>query len=300
MEFHFSKLDNYLSQKKEIIERKLESFIQIKGPTKLGEAMKYSLMAGGKRIRPVLALAVAEILGCKEENVLPVACALEMIHTQSLIHDDLPCIDNDDLRRGKPTNHVVYGDAMAVIAGDALFALAFNIIAAYTPSEVPKELVVKVIEEISNAAGANGMCGGQVMDITLEKQYEKIELNDAILQFIHTHKTGAMLRASVRGSAIIAGATPEQLDALTMYSENIGLVFQIVDDVLDVTGKPEQLGKNTGKDTFKATYPRLYGVAESMKIAENHINTAIKNLEIFGSRAEYLELLAKYTLTRKS
>lgn len=297
MNDNFLDLENYLSEKKELIDLHLEKYVKNKGPTKIWEAMKYSLMAGGKRIRPILTLAVAEILNCEFEKVLPVACALEMIHTQSLIHDDLPSIDNDDLRRGKPTNHVIYGEAMAIIAGDALFAYAFNIIVRETPVSVSRERVLTAIQEISHAAGADGMCGGQAMDIAVEKQGQP---DDATLQFIHTHKTGAMIRAAVRTGAILAGADDEQLHALTFYAENIGLTFQIIDDVLDVVGDTKSLGKTAGKDYNKATYPNLYGIGESLKIAENHTNLAIKNLELFGEKARYLKLLAEYTLKRKS
>jgi geranylgeranyl diphosphate synthase type II len=297
MEDNFLKLEKYLAEKKEIIDQRLDKFVQSRGPTKIWESMKYSLMAGGKRLRPVLSLAAAEILGCDIEKVIPVACAIEMIHTQSLIHDDLPSLDNDDLRRGKPTNHVVYGEALAIIAGDALFAYAFNLIVKETPVSVSRENLARVIQEISHAAGADGMCGGQALDISIEK---KTEVDDAILQFIHTHKTGAIIRAAVRSAAILAGADEEQLFSLTLYAENIGLAFQIVDDVLDVTGKTEQLGKKAGKDQNKATYPRLYGIRESMNIAENHVKLAIKNLEIFGEKAEYLKLLAEYTLNRRN
>ncbi len=297
MNDNFLKLEKYLKDKKEIIDQRLDTFVKKTGPTKLWESMNYSLMAGGKRLRPVITLAVAEVFECDREIVIPVACAIEMIHTQSLIHDDLPSMDNDDLRRGKPTNHIIYGEAMALIAGDALFSYAFNLIVNHTPKLVPAEKILKVISEISYAAGADGMCGGQAMDISVEKQSE---IDDAILQFIHTHKTGAMIRASVRTPAILAGADEEQLHALTMYAENIGLVFQIVDDVLDVTGETEKLGKKAGKDNNKATYPRLYGITESMNIARNHTNNAIENLKIFGEKSEYLRLLAEYTLNRKS
>jgi geranylgeranyl diphosphate synthase type II len=297
MEDNFLKLEKYLEEKKILIDQRLEKYVQNRGPTKIWEAMKYSLMAGGKRLRPVLSLAVAEVLNCDIENVLPVACAIEMIHTQSLIHDDLPSLDNDDLRRGKPTNHIVYGEALAIIAGDALFAYAFNLIVKETPHNINPENLVRVIQEISHAAGADGMCGGQALDIALEKNGE---VDDATLQFIHTHKTGAIIRASVRAAAILANASEEQLLCLTFYAENIGLAFQIVDDVLDVTGVTEQLGKKAGKDLNKATYPKLYGARESMNIAGSHINLAIKNLEVFGEKAEYLRLLAEYTLKRRS
>lgn len=297
MEDNFLKLEKYLAVKKEIIDKRLDIYVQNRGPTKLWESMKYSLMAGGKRLRPILTMATAEVLDCDPEIVIPVACAIEMIHTQSLIHDDLPSLDNDDLRRGKATNHVVYGEALAIIAGDALFANAFNLLVKETSLNVSRENLLKVVQEISHAAGADGMCGGQALDIALEK-YNRVD--DATLQFIHTHKTGAIIRASVRAAAILANAAEEQLFSLTLYAENIGLAFQIVDDVLDVTGKTEQLGKKAGKDQNKATYPGLYGIKESMNIAENHVNLAIKNLEIFGEKAEYLKLLAEYTLKRRS
>jgi geranylgeranyl diphosphate synthase type II len=253
-------------------------------------------MAGGKRLRPVLTLAVADIFSCDLEKVLPAACAIEMIHTQSLIHDDLPAMDNDDLRRGKPTNHIVFGEDLAIISGDALFSYAFFVISRNTPTSVDPRVLIRVIDELAFASGPDGMCGGQAMDISVNNL---ADLDDAILQFIHTHKTGAMIRASVRIGAIISGATNEELTALTLYAENIGLAFQIIDDVLDITGKAEKIGKTPGKDQEKKfTYPRLYGLEESIKMAENHINYAIENLSIFGDRAKYLQQIAEFTLKR--
>lgn len=300
MENKYSKLEKYLADKKEIVDQAIDSFIPDKKITKVWDSMRYSLKAGGKRLRPVLALATSELFDCPPEHILPTACAIEMIHTQSLIHDDLPGMDNDDLRRGKPTNHVVYGEAIAIIAGDALFAQAFNTIAKETPKTVNPENLIKVIADLSHAAGPDGMCGGQAMDITLER--EGGEINDATLQYIHTHKTGDMIRTSVRTAAILANASQEQLNSLTMYAENIGLAFQIVDDILDITGATEELGKTIGKDVTqnKVTYPRLYGLTESRKMAERCIENAINNLQMFGEKAEYLSLLAEYILTRKS
>ncbi|MBC7474011.1 MAG: polyprenyl synthetase family protein [Candidatus Sericytochromatia bacterium] len=300
MDDNFLRLEKYLADKKEVIDKHLDKYIQVKGPSKIWESMKYSVMAGGKRLRPVLSLTTAELLDFPIENVLPIACAIEMIHTQSLIHDDLPGMDNDNLRRGKPTNHVIFGEAMAIIAGDALFAQAFNLIIRETPKSVKPENILKAIYDLSIAAGAEGMCGGQAMDITIEKSNE--EIDSAIVQYIHTHKTGAMLRTSVRSAAIMADANPEKIKALTSYAENIGLAFQIVDDVLDVVGLTEDLGKTIGKDqkSNKATYPRLYGITESMNMAENHVNRGINDLLIFGDKAEYLILLAEYILKRKS
>ncbi|MFN8578469.1 MAG: farnesyl diphosphate synthase [Candidatus Sericytochromatia bacterium] len=300
MENKYNRLEEYLAEKKQIVDQALENYVPDKKITKVWDSMRYSLKAGGKRLRPVLTIAVSELFNTPLEYVLPTACAIEMIHTQSLIHDDLPGMDNDDLRRGKPTNHVVFGEAIAIIAGDALFAQAFYTISKQTPKEVNPENIIKVMVDLSHSSGPDGMCGGQAMDITLEK--EGGEINDAVLQYIHTHKTGDMIRTSVRCGAILSNATQEQLNNLTMYSENIGLAFQIVDDILDITGETKELGKTTGKDVTqnKVTYPRLYGLEESRKMAERCIENAINNLESFGEKAYYLKLLAEYILNRKS
>jgi geranylgeranyl diphosphate synthase type II len=300
MDNKYSKLEKYLSDKKQIIDQALDNFVPDKKITKVWDSMRYSLKAGGKRLRPILTIASSELFGTPLENVLPTACAIEMIHTQSLIHDDLPGMDNDDLRRGKPTNHVVFGEAIAIIAGDALFAQAFQTISKETPKSVNPENIIKVIVDLSHSSGPDGMCGGQAMDITLEK--EGGEVNDAILQYIHTHKTGDMIRTSVRVGAILSNASQEELNSLTMYAENIGLAFQIIDDILDITGVTEELGKTIGKDVTqnKVTYPRLYGIQESQKMAEKCVENAIKNIEIFGEKAYYLKLLAEYILKRKS
>ncbi|MEK7434002.1 MAG: polyprenyl synthetase family protein [Cyanobacteriota bacterium] len=294
----FTELDRYISEKQKIINQKLDEYTPLNSYTKLTESIRYSLLLGGKRLRPVLTIAVAEILNTPIENVLPSACAIEMIHAQSLIHDDLPGMDDDELRRGKPTNHIVYGEALAIIAGDALFSHAFNTIVSKTPKNVKPELILKVIEEISTSAGFLGMCGGQAMDISFEKSND--EVTKEILEYIHTHKTADIITVSVKTGAILSNANEKELDALTKYAENIGLAFQIMDDVMDITKTEEEMGKKTNKDLDKnkATYPRLYGVEKSCRIAEEKINTAIKEISFFGEKAKYLEALAKYVIFR--
>jgi geranylgeranyl diphosphate synthase type II len=294
---NFSKLEKYLSVKKDIIDARLKSYFPHNDTNIIWESMGYSLMAGGKRLRPLLTVAVAEVFDYPVENVIPAACAIEMIHTQSLVHDDLPAMDNDDLRRGKPTNHVVFGEAIAIITGDALFASAFMTISKYTPELVGSEKIVKVIFEIAEAAGAGGMCGGQALDVTLEKN-AGLNFNEEILYTVHRQKTGALIRAAVRSGAILAGTTDAQLENLTEYSENIGLAFQIIDDVLDVTGDSEKLGKKAQKDDNKLTFPKIFGVDKSLEIAEKHVNYALENISSFGEKSEYLELLAHYILKR--
>lgn len=297
MSNNFTELESYLEKQKKLIDFSLKNYVKDNLDFKIWESMDYSLMAGGKRLRPILTLATSELYNTKPEIILPSACAIEMIHTQSLIHDDLPGMDNDDLRRGKPTNHVVFGEAMAIIAGDALFALAFNVISK-TPKEIPLERILKVIEELSEYSGANGMCGGQAMDITFERSGKNID--EETLKFIHTHKTGDMIRVSVRSGAILSGASENELSKLTSYSEAIGLAFQIIDDVMDVTSTAEQMGKKTNKDINKATYPRFYGVDKSLEIAQNQIDYAIDLLSYFGDKANILKLLAQYVVRRKN
>ncbi|MFN8671312.1 MAG: farnesyl diphosphate synthase [Candidatus Sericytochromatia bacterium] len=300
MKYDFELLDKYLLEKKKIIELKLDEYLPINNDTKLAESMRYSLLAGGKRLRPALTLAVIEALNGNIYEALPSACAIEMIHTQSLIHDDLPGMDNDDLRRGKPTNHVIFGEALAIIAGDALFSHAFNIIVSKTPKTVNPELILKVIEEISNAAGYLGMCGGQAKDISFEKSSEPV--TKEVLEYIHKHKTGDMITVSIRTGAILSKATEKELELLTQYSENIGLAFQIIDDIMDVTKTAEELGKKTNKDENKnkATYPRLYGVDKSYKIAEEKVSEALSCIEFLGEKGLYLKLLAEYIIFRNN
>ena len=271
-------------------------------PSTLLQAMRYSALAPGKRTRPALVLLAAEAVAGKlgfslpSTDPVPAACAIEMVHVYSLVHDDLPCMDDDDMRRGRPTSHKVYGEAMAILAGDALFTLAMQTLAIIEGA--PAENVVRLINELSFASGTiDGMIGGQVSDIEGERQTPTAEL----LETIHRAKTGALLKASVRMGAIAAGATESQLAALSSYGEHIGLAFQIVDDILDVEESSEALGKTAGKDekAQKATYPRIVGLEKSRKIAADLTRKAFAALKPFKGRAKALEALAQYLLERQ-
>lgn len=290
----------YLQKKQELVDRFLKNYIAAKKinsscPKKLYKAMGYSLMAGGKKLRPILAIAGYETAGGKSKNIVPVAASLELIHTYSLIHDDLPAMDNDDFRRNKPTNHRVFGEAVAILAGDALLTEAFGII-ANTPAK--PEILIKIINELTHACGTKGMVGGQTADIIFEDR--KIKEKD--LFYIHTHKTGALIRASVLTGAIMAEASPDTLSALSKYGEKIGLAFQIIDDVLDIIGTKKELGKSPGADIIKGknTYPSIYGLKESKIKAENLINASLKAIEDFDLKAEPLREIAKYILNRRN
>ncbi|BCA55784.1 Geranylgeranyl pyrophosphate synthase, chloroplastic [Nitrospira sp. KM1] len=268
-------------------------------PLTLHESMRYSLMAGGKRIRPILAIATAEAVGSSPPGLMAVACSLELIHTYSLIHDDLPAMDNDDFRRGKPTNHKVYGDAMAILAGDALLTLAFDLCSRPDlMKRCPPERQVRLIQELAHGSGNLGMVAGQVLDI--EAEHRDIDL--PTLQNIHKHKTGMLIRAAVRMGAIAAGATDRQLDDVTGYAEDIGLAFQIADDVLNVTGTREELGKNPNTDAErgKKTYPAFYGVEGAKRLADECVTRAIDRLHAFGTSADALRDIARYITSRKN
>jgi len=262
---------------------------------KLRESMAYSLMAGGKRLRPILLMAAADAVGVDGTRFLPVACALEMIHTYSLIHDDLPAMDNDELRRGKPTNHVVYGEGTAILAGDALLTLAFTVI--LRQKDVSAEALLRVVDEISRAAGAEGMVGGQMLD--LEAENRQISIDE--LRRVHMGKTGALFCAAIRSGAILAGAKEEELAALTLYAERFGLAFQITDDILDVTGDEAAIGKPVGSDVRneKATYVTLTSLEEAKKLAEAAVSEAVEALAVFGERAAFLRDLALFLLGRE-
>ncbi|MBA5871721.1 MAG: geranyl transferase, partial [Nitrospira sp. CR2.1] len=265
----------------------------------LHESMRYSLFAGGKRVRPILTIAAAEAVGVAGQAVLPVASSLELIHTYSLIHDDLPAMDNDDFRRGKPTNHKVYGEAMAILAGDALLTMAFELCSrAHTDHGLDAAQQVRLIRELAVGSGNVGMVGGQVLDI----QAENKDIDLATLQNIHKHKTGMLIRAAVRMGAITAGATQAQLDDLTVYAEQIGLAFQIADDVLNVTGTREELGKNPNTDAQrgKKTYPTFYGVEGAKQLADDCVAKANHRLASFGAKADPLRELARYITARKN
>ncbi|MBI5212110.1 MAG: polyprenyl synthetase family protein [Nitrospirae bacterium] len=290
----------YLKEKKALIDAFLESyFLSPLIPRTLRDSMVYSLSAGGKRIRPVLCLASYEACGGKAEDIISYASALEFIHTYSLIHDDLPAMDNDDLRRGKPTNHKVFGEGMAILAGDGLLTEAFYMLANNRQSaSIQPAAILKVIREIAIASGIHGMVGGQAQDLLSEDE----EPDEETLAFIHRHKTAALITASVRSGGLLAGCSDEQLFRLTGYGENIGLAFQVIDDILDVEGETEVLGKPKGSDEKKKkmTYPKLYGIERSREKAKELINGAIEALGVFDEKAEPLRAIARYLLERKS
>jgi len=283
----------YLAAQKQLVEAALDDSLGPERPESLREAMRYSLLAGGKRLRPILCLAACELAGGDPALAMPTAVALEMIHTMSLIHDDLPAMDNDDLRRGRPTNHKVYGDAVAILAGDALLTRAFEMVALRSPG-VPADRLLKVVGELSMVSGAPGLVGGQVVDLECEGKEVDLET----LEYIHLHKTGALLKACVITGALIGGADEAQLNSLRTYARGIGLAFQIVDDILDVTASSDVLGKTAGKDLIadKTTYPKLLGLEESRERAKTLIQEAKSSLDAFqpadGSSVQAAPLLA--------
>lgn len=238
-------------------------------PSPIHEAMRYSTLAGGKRLRGAFVIAVADILGTDGERVLPAAAALEMIHTYSLIHDDLPAMDDDDYRRGKPTCHKVYGEAVAILAGDALLTLAFGTLSQLSQKGFEPGVVLRVIQEVGKAAGSQGLIGGQAVDL----DSEGVKVSKETLEYIHNHKTGALFSASVRCGALLSGAGDEELQALSEYAKGFGLAFQITDDLLDLTGDQELLGKKPGSDLAKnkATFPGILGIGEAIKLAEDQV-----------------------------
>ena len=260
------------------------------------EAMNYSLKAGGKRLRPILTLEACRIVGGNEEDVIPFAIAIEMIHTYSLIHDDLPALDDDDLRRGRPTNHKVYGDAMAILAGDGLLNYAFEIMLSSSIGKENPAKYLNAINEIAKSSGVYGMIGGQVVDI--ESEDKKIEMEK--LDFIHLNKTAAIIVGCMRAGAIIGDATEEQLENITKYATNIGLSFQIADDILDITGDESKLGKKVGSDidNNKSTYPSLIGLEKSKEIANDLINEAKTRISNIKGDTEFLNDLAEYIVAR--
>ena len=292
-------LKRYLQEQKERVERALKAYME--GPfdsyPTLQKSMEYSLFAGGKRIRPILHLGTVEALGSDTEACTPFACALEMIHTYSLIHDDLPAMDDDDLRRGKPTNHVVFGEAMAVLAGDGLLTEAFSIISK--PDFIAKHdpvALINAIQELAKASGFEGMVGGQAVDIESEGK----EPDPETLKYIHRHKTGALIRASVRTGAILAGGGTDEIDAFTRYGEALGLAFQVRDDLLNVEGDAKRLGKAVGTDADrnKQTYPAIYGLEETRKRLNDLVDEALDALRGFDHKAEPLRAIAGYMATR--
>ncbi|MFP4120093.1 geranylgeranyl diphosphate synthase CrtE [Coleofasciculus sp.] len=289
-------LSTYLKERKAQVEAALDHSLPLGYPEKIYEAMRYSLLAGGKRLRPILCLATCELMGGTIEMAMPTACALEMLHTMSLIHDDLPAMDNDDYRRGKLTNHKVYGEDMAILAGDGLLAYSFEYVATQT-QKVPAERVLRVIARLGRTVGAAGLVGGQVVDLESEG---KSDIQEETLHYIHTHKTGALLETCVVCGGILAGATDADIERLSRYAQNIGLAFQIIDDILDITATQEELGKTAGKDlqAQKATYPSLWGLEVSKAKAQELIEDAKGQLEPFGEHSQPLIALADFITAR--
>lgn len=291
-------LNHYFKEKIALVDENLKRWMPAKNddPATVHESMHYSLFASGKRIRPILVLASATTLGLNDEDVLPMAISLEMIHVFSLIHDDLPAMDDDDLRRGQPTNHKVYGDAIAILAGDALLAQAFIPLTQCNTEKFRAENILAVIKLMAEATGTAGMIGGQVID--LESEGKKIDLQR--LQKLHRLKTGALIRASVLSPAILSGASESQTKALTTYGENIGLAFQIADDILDIEGGAD-LGKDIGSDIAngKSTYPALLGLDGAKKAAQEALNAALASLDSFGEKADVLRHIARFIVARK-
>ncbi len=291
-------LREYLARQQELVDGELDRLVPPEStpPATIHRAMRYSLFAGGKRIRPVLCMEAARTVAGDPPGLCACACSLELIHTYSLIHDDLPALDNDDYRRGKLTNHKVFGEAMAILAGDALLTLAFQVLAGL---DTTAERKAGLIAELASASGTvGGMIGGQVADLEGEGKPPHAEL----LESIHRAKTGALLRASLRLGAIFAGAAPEQYAALSCYGEHVGLAFQIVDDILDVEESSEALGKTAGKDAAqqKITFPAVYGLEASRRMAEEECARAHRVLEPFGPSATRLHELADLIVRRKS
>ncbi|KAG7544806.1 Polyprenyl synthetase [Arabidopsis suecica] len=294
---------SYIITKAESVNKALDSAVPLREPLKIHEAMRYSLLAGGKRVRPVLCIAACELVGGEESTAMPAACAVEMIHTMSLIHDDLPCMDNDDLRRGKPTNHKVFGEDVAVLAGDALLSFAFEHLALATSSDVVSPVrVVRAIGELAKAIGTEGLVAGQVVDISSEG----LDLNDVgleHLEYIHLHKTAALLEASAVLGAIVGGGSDDEIERLRKFARCIGLLFQVVDDILDVTKSSKELGKTAGKDLIadKLTYPKIMGLEKSREFAEKLNREARDQLLGFDSdKAAPLLALANYIAYRQN
>ncbi len=282
-------LSRYLAARVRLVERALGRHLP-PARVRLRQAMRYSLLAGGKRIRPILTLAAAEAVGASAARALPFACALEMIHTYSLVHDDLPAMDDDDLRRGKPTSHKVYGEGLAILVGDALLTEAFRVLAAANGSPAVR---ARVIAEVAEAVGEAGMVGGQALDLAAEGAPTSLQK----LQAIHRLKTGALLRVAVRVGALVGGAGPAALRRLSAYGEHLGLAFQIADDILDAAGGPEADGR-TDRELGKATYPGVLGLAGARRHAARERDAALAALRPLGRRAEALRALAVHVVAR--
>ncbi len=286
----------FLEESRQFVDKRLNQFLPSakSSPPTVHEAMRYSTFAGGKRLRPALVLASALAVNGALEDAAPAACALEMIHTYSLIHDDLPAMDDDDLRRGRPTCHKVYGDAIAILAGDALLTCAFETLTHLRRTKA----IPPIVRIIAQGAGTRGMVGGQVLDMEGEGKPATL----ASVRAIHTWKTGALITASCEAGALAGGSTPKEFKALQLYGQKIGIAFQIVDDILDMTASPDELGKTPGKDAKKgkATYPAVMGLAKARTEADRLADQAFQALKIFGSRAKTLEALGRFVVERHS
>lgn len=267
-------------------------------PAELHRAVRYSIFAGGKRLRPLLTIVTAQIFSVPAQQAMPAACAIELIHTYSLIHDDLPALDDDDFRRGRPSNHRVFGEGMAILAGDALQTRAFELLATEAAKRFPSKTVLRLVAELGTAAGSGGMIGGQVVDILSQGKQVSAET----LDYIHRHKTGALFSCCIRSGAIMGGAAREELAALTRFAQNIGLAFQVTDDILDISGDEKKLGKKTGADLEKkkATYPALYGLDKAREMADILLEQALSELAPFGAPAQNLRLLAERLVRREN
>ena len=293
-------LEAYLSDRQKIVDEALQRYLSDEDgvPHDLHNAMHYSVFAGGKRIRPILCLAALEACGGDMAPAMPVACALELIHSYSLIHDDLPAMDNDDFRRGKPTSHKVFGEALAILAGDALLTEAFVLLSRAEKVRLAAEKRLAVIQEIASAAGAAGMVGGQALDI----RTGKISPDFEGLQCIHRLKTGALIAVAVKAGAILAGANDDKIQSLNVYGSHLGIAFQIADDILNVEGDSRLMGKQTGSDVAsgKVTYPTLLGLENAKTKLVEHVESAVAAIETFDSRALPLRVIARYIMERKS
>lgn len=292
-------LRNYLQNRSALVDQALDRWLPAKSvlPFSLHQSMRYSIFAGGKRLRPILLIAASEAVGGTAQQVMHAACAMEMIHTYSLVHDDLPAMDDDDFRRGRPTNHKAYNEAMAILAGDALLTEAFRLLAdAEANRSIPPATALEVIELVARYSGSQGMVGGQIVDMESEGK----EIDFPTLEYIHTHKTGGLILASVQAGAMLGGGNEEQLAALTRFGGAAGLAFQITDDILNIVGDQAKLGKDVGTDQSrgKATYPALLGLAESRQRADELRDLAIEALAPLGSAAETLQALARFIVDR--
>ena len=293
-------LQAYLKERRALVDQALEAFLPPEDtpPPSVHRAMRYSVMAGGKRLRPILVIAGTEAVGGAPDSVMPTACALELIHTYSLIHDDLPAMDDDDYRRGRPTSHKVFGEAIAILAGDALLTLAFRLIADNAPLVKDPTVLRDVVAEVAGAAGTFGMVGGQVVDIESEGK----TISAQTLEYIHRHKTAALIRASLRVGALLGGGDARAVETISEAGSDLGLAFQIIDDILDVEGSLAELGKTAGSDERKgkATYPAVHGLEASRRQAKLLIERTKQRLAVFGEASGPLCALADYVFERKN